>query len=443
MLESFINRIADRVITLGSQGAFQNITGAHQYIFNARSYSDSHSFAQKGYNGNVYVYGIIKQKSEWAGAVPWKVYEVRDEKALSNYVRKSYLQGNHSKQFQAIRKKAYVLTESHEANEILEEPNSMQSAKEYNSGIFAMKDIAGETFELGVSPDEGGNKFVRMYFMAPWDMKVCPGPDFMNPISHYEHQRFQGLEYIDRRQVLHSKYFNPDDFWRGLSPMQPAIHSVLQNSSLVEWGQALAEKNGYVPSVLTYADNDERFEQNLRDKIDEQQRDPSKAGTPVTVGNIKDPKVLNFTQSMKDADAIKQIQMSSEQISVAFNWPKELIGGDKKFSNFEQARKYAYQIGIIPMLDDRRDELNRFHKDGLLEGGKYYIDYDLTGVEALQEQADEISKRVLEQWRMDVLTLAETREKLGLEEPDMRLADLRYSEMRFNPNALIGDVPEL
>lgn len=337
-----------------------------------------------------------------------------------------------------------MLTESHPANEILEAPNAMQSAKEYNSGIFAMKDIAGETFELGVAPDENSSKFVRMYFMSPWDVEVHPGDDFGNPISHYQHYRFQDLSYIPKNQVLHSKYFNPDDYWRGLSPLQPAIHSVLQNSSLIEWGQALAERNGYTPSVMTmgeYADG--RVESNVRDKIEAQQRDINKAGVPVIVEGVPDAKMLNFSASMKDAEAIKQIQMSSQQISLALNWPQELAGGEKKFTNFEQARKYAYQIGIIPMLDDRRDELNRFHHDGLLEGGKYYIDYDLTGVEALQEQADEISKRVIEQWRNDVLTLAETREMLGLEEPDSRLADLRYSEMRFNPNALISDVPEL
>lgn len=88
MLESFINRVADRVVTLTSQRHFQGITGAQNLVLNAREYSDSLSFAQKGYNGNVYVYGIIKQKSEWAGAVPWKVYEVKDEKALKNYVKK-------------------------------------------------------------------------------------------------------------------------------------------------------------------------------------------------------------------------------------------------------------------------------------------------------------------------------------------------------------------
>lgn len=443
MLERFLNRIANQVAaTIQNRQAFRNITGA-DFVLNARTYSDAQSFAEKGYAGNVYVYGAIKQKSEWAGAVPWRVYEVRDEKALRHYVQKSYRQNKQEKQFKALRRKALELTETHPMNEVLERPNPMQSMKEYNTGIFAMKDIAGESFELGVPADEQSREFLTMYFMAPWDVEIHPGEDFANPIGWYENTKHLSLRRLPAYQVLHSKYFNPNDYWRGLSPLQPAIHPILTNSSITEWAQATAENNGYTPGLINLGEmGDLTDETNLRDKIEEQKRDPNKSGIPPVIAGFKGANYLSFSQSMRDAEGIKQIQMTAEQIAVALNWPKELLGGEKKFSNFEQAQRYAYQIGIIPMLDDRRDELNRFHHDGLLEEGKYYIDYDLSGIESLQEQAKEISDRVLAQWRADLITLAEAREMLDLEEPDPRLADLRHSDMRMNPLAM-PDVPEL
>jgi len=430
--QAIINGIASQVVTVMSSQQFKATLNNGGFLYNALSYSDSRSFAEKGYNGNLYVNAVVSSKAGMLASVPWIVYEVKEERKAKHYAKVSYHQNKLNKSLKTLRKYAFTEVDGTEANELLEQPNSMQGAKEYNEGVFAMKEIAGETFELGLAPDEANpERFIRMYQLYPWDVEVKIGDSFLNPIDCYKLLTLGQGRTIPVNQILHQKYFNPMDFWRGLSPIQAGVHAVLENTAQQKWGQALAENNGNLPGVLNFEGLQDGQAAAIKEKIREQKVDFDGAGLPVVTSGTKG-QWLQMAMTQKDAESLNRIKLTAEQISLMFKWPAELVSGDKKFNNFEMAMKWAWTSSLIPALDDRRDELNRFHHNGLLEGGRFYIDYDVSQIEALQPDLDKVSTRVQAEWRSNLITYGEARERLNYDvDPTDPMNNLRFNEMQM------------
>lgn len=83
-------------------------------------------------------------------------------------------------------------------------------------------------------------------------------------------------------------------------------------------------------------------------------------------------------------------------------------------SNYQEARKSFYQETILPLMDKLRDRLNvwlipMFEDD--LE-----LRYDKEEVEALQEDRESLSGRLINQWNAGLITLNEVRDQLGMSE---------------------------
>lgn len=423
--------VARQVISMMDSGAFRSALTNGNILINAQTFSDTRSFADKGYASNVYVYSVISQKATLGASIPWYAYRVKDARKVKAMMTKTV----NSKEYNLLKQEAYERVTDHPIQDILDCPNPLQGASEYNSAIFAMKDIAGETFEIHFAPDEYSDKWVRWYQVQPWNMEVEVGQDFLNPIGGYK-----VLNFGDRGkgfpvgQVLHQKYFNPMDFWRGLSPLQAAIMNVTESNAQQEWGASLAQNHGHVNKVLSIEDMAGSKAPEVKEAIHKQRLDKDMAGLPVVLGNMKGINVIDLAVNMADAKSLERIQLTANQIALAFKWPAELIGdaGQKTHANYEQAIKWAWQSSLLPMLDDRRDELNRFHRKGILEGGKYYIDYDVSDVEALQPEVKELSDRVSNEWRSDLITLEEAREKLNYDTTNLGvMGGMRYSDMRM------------
>lgn len=426
--QALISAVARRMVELTNSQDFKIALGNNGFLYNAQSYSDSRSFAEKGYNGNLYVHAVIKQKAGLAASVPFKVYKVKDVRKAKHYNEISYKQNKLNKPIQLAKAQAFEEVYDTAVNELLEHPNALQGAKEYNEGVYAMKDIAGETFELGISgSDTEPLKFSRMFQLYPWDVEIELGDNFLNPIAGYKINSVNRS--YDIEQFLHMKYFNPVDFWRGLSPLQSGINAILENTAHATWGQALAEQNGFLPGVLNFEGLQDGQALAIKEKLREQKIDVDGAGLPVVTGGQK-ASWLSFGINPRDADQVNKVKLTAEQIAIMFNYPAELVSGDKKFNNFEQAQKWAWQSSIIPMLDDRRDELNRWLAKGLLDKDNLYIDYDVSGVEALQPDLDARSVRVRAEWRDNLITLEEARDRLELDTTGLGLmAGFRYNDM--------------
>jgi hypothetical protein len=105
--------------------------------------------------------------------------------------------------------------------------------------------------------------------------------------------------------------------------------------------------------------------------------------------------------------------MSILEICAAFGVPPEIVGygENKTYSNYQEARRALYEDAVIPMLNKIRD---KFNADLVPKfGGNLYLDFDLSGIEALQENRDAVYTRAENAYKSGLLMLDEARFEIG------------------------------
>jgi phage portal protein BeeE len=108
--------------------------------------------------------------------------------------------------------------------------------------------------------------------------------------------------------------------------------------------------------------------------------------------------------SSTDLELIEGLRLTKEDICAAYNFPPELLTGDKKFDNYDAAIKYLVTNTLMPELVAERNIFNEVIVP--MFGGEYYVDFDIT---ALPELQDDMAKLTESLARMDYITFDEKR----------------------------------
>src|SRR5690606_17667591 len=103
-----------------------------------------------------------------------------------------------------------------------------------------------------------------------------------------------------------------------------------------------------------------------------------------------------------------------EELANAYNYPAELLGGDKKFNNYQQARKAELTDAVIPIVEARKAILNKFLCPKF--GEDIRIEFDYTIFRELQDDLEKLFKLANE--GREILTLDERRGLIGYDSLD-------------------------
>jgi hypothetical protein len=122
----------------------------------------------------------------------------------------------------------------------------------------------------------------------------------------------------------------------------------------------------------------------------------------------------SFAITPKEMEFLNSKKITMREICAAYKVPPELLGDNenKTYSNIKEARKALYQEAALPLLGKFKSALNRelvpmFDKSGV------YLDYDVSGIDALSEDLDSLWERVLSAKREGTITRGEAREEMG------------------------------
>jgi len=96
-----------------------------------------------------------------------------------------------------------------------------------------------------------------------------------------------------------------------------------------------------------------------------------------------------------------------------YQYPSDLMGGDKKYNNFAEARKAVITDCVIPLVEARKGVYNKFIKDVLKED--VIIEYDYTIFPEMQSDLEKESKIAAQSWW---LTLDERRAMMSYDQLD-------------------------
>ncbi len=232
-------------------------------------------------------------------------------------------------------------------------------------------------------------------------------------------------------QLIWSRFYNPDNAWRGLAPLAAVRRGIQIDDQAQRWSLSFFQNSAradYVivaPQALTRGEREE-----LKAQINEQHRGIGHAHEPLVL-EAGDVKPISYPP--KDIEWLAQRQNAREEIGAVFGVPDEIMGwGRDTYENFKQAELVFWRLALIPLLQQRDVLLTQwFQRSGDLKPD-LSIATDLTDVQALQPDRGLLIEQANKLWTMGV-PFQEINELLQLGLPD----DLPGADQGYLPLSLI------
>lgn len=431
--------------------------------------ADYSQFVREAYEENPYVYAVITQIANSAAGVPPSLYRVtgsgRVASALDGYDRKAHHGRRETRKLRlaigqvqkaaakrhrmrtgapyavskAIVTKALVRTgelepiEGHELLDLLLYPNDwyQRSYQQFIQAYVTHLEIGGENFMEPVGPDNGPPR--EVYLLPPKDIQLKKGTGD-HPIREVVFQGYnrKTLRYDPdpaETEVFYSRYYNPINPLRGLSPAHAAAMSIDVNNQGRRWNLSLLQNGAALSGIISSKGplSKEQVE-SIRERFNRKHAGADNAGKVVAVDEVEGVDFTPISQTAKDVQWGDLSRMTALECAIVWGVPPEIIGHDasKTYANYEEARRAFYLEKVIPLMDFIYGELNTSLVP--LFGEDLWLDYDTEAIDALSDDVNELHERVREDIDATLITINEGRESIGREKVDggdVLLSDLR------------------
>ena len=223
-------------------------------------------------------------------------------------------------------------------------------------------------------------------------------------------------------EVVWLRYFNPLEEYAGLSPLAPARLSVDMGDDGLRFNRNFL-RNSAQPDFVLLTDaqlTDSEIEE-FYSRWEARYRGPQNARRPAVANFIKDIRTLGL--SHRDMDFIRGLRWSLEDVSRAYGVPKPLLSDLERatFANINAAERLFWRNTIVPEIHFLEEHLNRMLLPRL-GFPDLCLEFDLTAIEALQEDENSRANRQMQLLDRGVLTINEVRRQRNL--PDVPWGDV-------------------
>jgi|GEM_PF-3245273 len=228
-------------------------------------------------------------------------------------------------------------------------------------------------------------------------------------------------------EVVHFRLPNPYNPRRGLSPLSAAMQGIRTDYKAAQLNEAILD-NGATPDGILTTDKaiaDPQVKQ-IRSLWNARHRGSQNAGKVAILHSG-----LNFIKTgldMKEMQYLEQREWSRQEVAAVYGVPLFLLTilGDVHRETSRESLKLFWQNTVVPIMKILEDSINT----RLLlprGGGKQtaavspsstavYVEWDLSGIAALQTEASERIGVAKEEWRMGVpFDVINARHNLGYE----------------------------
>lgn len=302
--------------------------------------------------------------------------------------------------------------DSHPARQLLEQVNPWYTRSDLWQATEIYLNLWGQAF-WALERDEDGRREI-------WPLR----PDRMTVLPDRRHY-VRGFVYRSRGgapvaytpdEIIWLRYFNPLEEYAGLSPLAPARLSVDMGGDGLRFNRNFL-RNSAQPDFVLLTDaqlTDAEIEE-FYSRWEARFRGPQNARRPAVANFIKDIRTLGL--SHRDMDFIRGLRWSLEEVSRAYGVPKPLLSDLERatYANVNAAERIFWRNTIVPELRFLEEHLNRM----LLPRLGYpdlSLEFDLTAIEAMQEDENSRVTRQLQMLAHGVLTINEIRRERNLPE---------------------------
>ena len=401
--------------------------------------TDYATMVREGFQ-NAVVYACVMGIARPAGGVPWTL----------------------TQQATSRGGKPQPVPDDHAAWKVLRRPNPLMGEGAFREAMVGFYELSGNLFLTRASTQERGKEQPQeLYLLIPDQKRYEPLYDSQQQRVGYAYTSYgsggnplppriyalntlpvgtaiwyRGNQYGSDNygQLLHVRHFTPDESWYGLAPLLAAAHSVDNVNAALRWNTALLQQSCRPPLVLQSEHTlDPPMKQILREQINEMFSGAEGAGKPMLLDGGLTANKIGLTPT--EMDYLEGKTDAGLDICRAYNYPPELAGFDKKYSNYETARKALYTECVFPVLELLAAELTHWllplYGDGLILG----IDRD--SVDAIREERVSLFKDLNNAWW---LTLNQRLQLVGME-PVGPVGDRHFIPNNLVPLDMGGTAP--
>lgn len=284
------------------------------------------------------------------------------------------------------------IIKSHPALELMYRPNKYMSGRFLRQWITASLELTGNAYILKDSIRSDG-KPRELFPLLSQLVEIIPGKNAQKPVQGYKYRAGSQTAYYKAEEIIHFKYFNPFDFFYGLSPIAAARKAVETLDKAESFNRAFFDNSGTLSGILQ---TDGRLDEASRSRIMKSWSDKYQgAGKAHKVALLEGGlKWQNISLSQRDMDFISGIKLNRETILSIFHVPPALAGlfdHAPQFNTKEQQRIF-WQTCIHPKQNLILETFTEFLLPHFDPSGELYFDKDTTSVACLKEDMLELAQ---------------------------------------------------
>jgi HK97 family phage portal protein len=330
---------------------------------------------REGYHLNAWLFACVALRARLVASLPWRVLERKGSK------------------WQPI-------PGGHDLEHLLESPNNRMTRQQLFGMTSQHLDLSGnyiwKIVSLGSKPDE-------LWPMNPAVMRPVVqaegDPSTFRPIlskesrgawtTHFERTDGVTKERVPVAEAVHGMCTTPDNPMWGSPPYRAVRPVVEMDRDQVQWNRSTVRNMAVPPGAIVDPQPMEQKEaDDTKEALRERFSGPDKAREPMllTGGATWVP----FGMTPVEMDWLDGRKFNVVEICAVYNVPPQLILPDgSKYDNLKAAIPYLYEHSALPQADLIEGPLNLALFPKREDRRKYWIHYDTSGIEALQDNLKE------------------------------------------------------
>ncbi len=318
-------------------------------------------------------------------------------------------------------------------------PGSAVSARVIRRTVYAQAELRGEGFVFldrgptGTGPITGAAPIYDEVDVVVTGSEETP---LLSHLAGFVVRRGSRRIPLLPSEVLWLRYPHPTREWHALAPWAAALQAVELDSYARAW-QLGEFKHGARPGMVIYL-GDLSEEQYIKTVAEYRSsvEGAHNAGKSLLVASNSDdatqqsqqPSVSRLSLTPAEMSFIESRTVNAGDVMLAFGIRPDYFRGQSTYENQRAAKTALWSDLLLGKMDDLGSEIDR----QLLPLESQTAAFDVTQIDALQENLDAIYGRIRGIAYTDTLTIDESREQLGLGPLDNGLGGMTLTEYRAN-----------
>lgn len=303
-------------------------------------------------------------------------------------------------------------------------PNPLTSARVFKSLLLQQLELAGQSFVWLDRGETGLGDVTEVHLVFDQVDVIVDRPLAQRPttanIVGFMIRRGDGTQVpVLPEEMLWLRYPHPWDPLGCLPPWRAARHAVDMDAYAREW-QRQSYKNGARPTGVVYlGDMGDKEFIDVKAAWRSSMQGPENAGKTLLVRSSPGAgqngtrgigyERLTFTAA--EMEYLESRMANGAEVMMAFGIPHDYLAAGTTYENRAASKTTLWSDTIVPKLEIIGSEIDL----RLLPSDVEEAEWDLSGVDALQEGRDSIANRTRASVYADTLTIDEARAELGKE----------------------------